>query len=65
MFKIKEIAFKYQSILKINFLSEVFMDAVGTEINEEHAMVDIKVKIDTVIHELQELKKTIKKNDGA
>lgn len=58
---IREIAYKYQSILKVNFLSDVFMNAIGTEINHDTVIEEVQVRLDKVIYDLKELQTKIKK----
>ena len=56
---IREIAYKYQSILKISFLSEIFMNAIGSEINHETVIIEIKGKLDKAISDLKDLQTKI------
>lgn len=56
---IREIAYKYQSILKVNFLSDVFMNAIGTEINHDTVIEEVQVKLDKAISDLKELQTKI------
>ena len=56
---IRDIAYKYQSILKVNFLSDVFMNAIGTEINHDTVIEEVQVRLDKVIYELEELQTKI------
>ena len=58
--KIRELAYKYQSVLKVNFLPDVFMNAIGTEINHETVIYEINVRLDKAISELKELQSNIK-----
>lgn len=57
---IRDIAYKYQSILKVNFLSDVFMNAIGTEINHDTVIEEVQVRLDKAISDLKELQTKIK-----
>lgn len=58
---IREIAYKYQSILKVNFLSDVFMNAIGTDINHETVIEEVSTRLKKTITDLIELQTKIEK----
>jgi len=56
---IKDLAFMYQAALKANFLPEVFMHSMGTEINNDLIKAHLKSKVNEVLEQLEVIKELL------